>query len=428
MDSRQLEAFKRLTLTALLVALFVYVLKLASLLEAVELRWIDLMAYVDRPTLREPVTVVGITDEDFHSPRFFKGISPLEPAMLARLLERVGEHRPRAIVLDVAIHPAPWESEDRVAGRAQLYRTLLHLAEDEHVPMVLVRAPEAEPDTAQMPVEVRQPWQRLIGSRRIRWADPTLWSSEGMVRSVARWERHETNPSERPSVPGATIDVLDLEPAHHSPSWYIEEEHPMEPWHIRFSGRFVEDTVAVSPIRVSAGMLLDAPLVPGQHPLLRDRIALVGGLYQEGRDQHLTPVGEMAGVYVWGEAIASWMRHDALREPPAWITLLLECLVGVLSGLLLLRFGPGFGLLWSLLAILPLTIVFSMLTFGDRVLFVNFLPSFFAVYVHYQVELHLVIHELRHHLRSRTRLVRRLQRRVRRLERELEYDTEDDLE
>ena len=40
-------------------------------------------------------------------------------------------------------------------------------------------------------------------------------------------------------------------------------------------------------------------------------------------------------------------------------------------------------------------VVFSLLTFGDRVLFVNFLPSFLAVYLHYQIEVHWMIRKLK---------------------------------
>ncbi len=413
-DAHQVAAFKRLTLTALSVALFVYLLKMASLLEGVEMRWLDFLAYLDRPAFREPVTVVGITEEDFHSPQLFRGIAPLDPAVLSRILERVAAHRPRAVLVDIQIHPAPWETPERVSGRMQLYATLHRIAHEAHVPVILARDPDAEPELKDLPDSLARAWAALVNDHEIHWSDPLLWTSEGVVRSASRWTMLDGHVSERPSLLGSTIQALDLKPRE-EPAWYIEEEHPHEPWQIRFSGHFIEDTTAVSPTRLSAGVLLSSSFVPGQRNLLTDRIALVGGLYPEGRDTHLTPVGEMAGVYVWAEAIASWIRHDALREPPEWIALLLECIVGVLTGLLLLRYGPGFGLLWSLLAIVPLTIVFSMLTFGDRVLFLNFLPSFFAVYVHYQVELHLVIRELRHHALDQTREVKRLRRRLNRL-------------
>ena len=69
-----------------------------------------------------------------------------------------------------------------------------------------------------------------------------------------------------------------------------------------------------------------------------------------------------------------------------------------LAGLLLVRLGPAFGLISSLLIVGPLTVVFSLVTFGDRVLFVNFLPSFVGVYFHYQIEVHWELRHLRKRL------------------------------
>ncbi len=414
-DPRQILVLQRLTLTALLVSLLVYLLKLGHVLEGFETRWLDVMAYVDRPTLKQPVTVVGISDADYYDPALFAGSSPLDPDALSRILDRIGEHRPRAVVVDVQLHPAPFEPVNRIQGRMRLYRSLRRLAEDQHIPVVIVRVPESEGDPHAVPDSLGAAWRALSSCPNLAWADPILWSHDGVVRSVSRWIESESGTHDYPSVLGAIIRALDLQ-SHHEPTWFLEEEHPHEPWSIRFTGRFLEDTTAVSPIRVNAGVLLETPLRPGQRALLTDRIVLLGGLYGEGRDTHLTPVGEMAGVFIWAEAIASWMRRDSLREPPEWITLVLECLVGVLTGLLLLRFGPGFGLLWSLFAILPLSILFSLFTFGDRVLFVNFLPSFIGVYIHYQVELHLIIRELRHHLRERTGQLHLLQNRLEQLE------------
>jgi hypothetical protein len=106
---------------------------------------------------------------------------------------------------------------------------------------------------------------------------------------------------------------------------------------------------------------------------------------------------------MWAEAIASWIRHDALREPLTSINFALEFLIGVAVDLLLVRFGPALGLLCSILIVGPLTVVFSLLTFGDRVLFVNFMPSFIGVYLHYQVEVHREIRDLKRQLRWRER-------------------------
>ena len=89
-EPRQVEVFKRLTLTALSVSLLVYVLKLAHVFEGFETRWLDVMAFVDRPSFRQPISVVGISDADYYDPNQFAGTSPLDPEILGRLLEQIG--------------------------------------------------------------------------------------------------------------------------------------------------------------------------------------------------------------------------------------------------------------------------------------------------------------------------------------------------
>ena len=133
-----------------MVTFVVFGLRLMHLLHGFETRWLDLMAYVDRPEFRAPVTVVAITDADYRAPAVFGGMSPLHPEPLARLLRGVVEHRPRGVVLDVQIHPGVAETPGRVAGRLALYRTLDSLARDGRVPLVLVREPGSEMGPAEV--------------------------------------------------------------------------------------------------------------------------------------------------------------------------------------------------------------------------------------------------------------------------------------
>jgi CHASE2 domain-containing sensor protein len=412
---RSFEAWKRTIVTAGLVTLAVFGLRLTHALHGFETRWMDLMAYVDRPEFRAPVTVVAITDADYRSPVFFRGMSPLHPEPLARLLRTVAAHRPRGIVLDVQIHPGVAETPDRVAGRLALYRTLDSLGRDGRMPLVLVREPQSEVAPAEAAGTLQREWGLLTTHPGLHWADPGIaWTGE-VARALPPY-REERNPGERlPTVLGAAVEAFGLPPHRSAPFWAVVEERPTEPWHIRYTGRFLDDTSSVSPVRVTASSVLSSPVVPGQVSLLTDRIVLIGGTYLEGRDFHGTPLGEMPGVYVWAEALASWIRNDALREPPANIALPLEFLIGVLAGWLLLRFGPGWGLLYSVSVVLPLTVLFSLLTFGDRVLFVNFLPAFVAVYTHYQIELHLEIGRRRRELHEAGETVKRLRQRLRSL-------------
>ncbi len=148
---------------------------------------------------------------------------------------------------------------------------------------------------------------------------------------------------------------------------------------------------SITPHHVDAGSLLAGPAVSGTRSLLAGKIVLVGGTFRAGRDTLPTVIGDMAGVYVWAEAIASWMRQDALREPVEAIALMLEFLIGVVTGYLLVRFRSFVGLVLSFVIVSPLMVISSLLTFGDRVLFVNFLPSYIAVYLHYQIEVHRAV-------------------------------------
>lgn len=386
------EAWKRTVITAGLVSLAVFFLRHAGFLEVFEMRWLDLMAMVDRPALRAPVMVVAIDDRSYHDPSEFGGLSPLDPAVLERLARAVAVHRPRGVVLDVQIHPDAHETPARTAGRLALFHTLDSLANTGPTRWVLVRDLESESVVGAMPDTVARAWEWLTTDAAIAWADPGIERPAGIARGIARYHEEPGTGVSRATVLGAAVEAFSLVPQSSSPRWE-KDERPLEPWRIRFTRRFADDTASISPVRLSASAVLSTPSEPGRRSLLTDKIVVVGGTYREGRDDYLTPVGSMPGVCFWGEAIASWIRQDALHEAPPTVALLIEFLIGVLTGYLLLRFGPGLGLVSSVGVVLPLMLVCSWLAFGDRRLFVNFLPAFVGVYLHYQIELHV---ELRH--------------------------------
>ena len=399
---RNIERWERLIITSFLVTLAVYGARSLHLLEGAETWWLDLLANTDRPRFDAPIAVVAITDADYYDPSLFGGLSPLHPGTLAHLIERVLEHRPRGVVLDIQIHPPAHETADRARARLRLYQMLDSLSSSGSPPIVLVRDLEAERIEAGPDDSVSFGWKNLTSNRRLFWGDPRLERWRGNVRAVpCQSLPGDEGLSSTPTVLGATIKALELKPHRCIPWWVAQEKHPNSLWRIRFTGFFVDDTTGVTTHRTNAGALVSAPPVEGQRSLLSDRIVLIGGTYHAGRDLHPTPVGKMAGVYIWAEALASWIRHDALREPREPIVFALEFLIGVFAGFFLIRFGPALGLLFDLLIVGPLTILSSLLTFGDRILFVSFLPSFVGVYLHYQLELHHEIKLLRGELRRK---------------------------
>lgn len=398
-QEQSIEVWGRLILTSFFVTLVVCALHAGHLLDGIETRWLDLMANVDRPDFDAPITVVAITDADYYDPTLFGGMSPLHPDALARILQRVLDHHPSGVILDVQIHPAAHEAVDRARARQRLYHMLDSTSVAGGPPIVLVRDADAEEVERPRDETMRAAWYSLTSNPNLTWADPMIGRLGGRVRALPR--QHAAGHGGAPTLPtvlGAAINAFALVPQRHTPWWIADEEYSTSLWRVRFTGHFLEDTVAVTPHRTDVRALLSTPAVEGQRSLLANRIVLVGGAYRAGRDLQSTAVGNMAGVYVWAEAIASWNRHDALREPRAPITFALEFMIGVVAGLFLVRFGPAFGLLYSLLIVGPLTVVFSLLSFGNRVLFVNFLPSFVGVYLHYQIEVHQEIRHMRRKL------------------------------
>ncbi len=394
----KIYVFRRLILTSFLVTLAVFGARKAHLLDGVENRWLDLMANADRPSFDVPIVVVGISDKDYYDPSLFGGTSPLEPGALGRMVSTVLAHKPRGVVLDVLIHPSPGESPQRSIARENLYRLLLDASE--FLPIVVVRDPASEALERRIEEPGWRTFDALTKNPHLTCASAGVRRSRGYVRAIPlRYQDDDPAVGNLPTVLGATVTAMGLE-SEHSSSWLFRrhENDPVKPRRIRFSKCFLEAGSSVDPHYVDSASLLSQAAIPGARSLLRDQIVLVGGTFHAGRDVLPTVVGDMAGVYVWAEAIASWIRGDALREPLELISFLLEFFIGVLAGYLLVRLGPFFGFVSSLAVVGPLTIFFSLLTFGDRVQFVNFLPSFLGVYLHYQyyqIEVHSEIRRLK---------------------------------
>ena len=394
------KKWERMLVTALLVTVLVFVIRNAGLLQPAESFWLDRMAYADRPEFNAPIVVVAITEQDFYDPELFRGTSPLDPEAVARILERVTEHRPRGVVLDLLIHPAPAESPERAAARSRLYQSLEETAG--RFPIILVRDLAAEKRERRADDPNWLAFDRITASPRLVWACPAIQLSGRSVREVPlRYGDQGAMALGLPTVLGAAVDAFGLHARHATPWWaHHEKSDETTPRRIRFSGHFIEHESLVTQHYVSTRLILSRPAAEGSRSLLTDRIVLGGGTFRAGRDTLPTVVGSMAGVCVWAEAVASWIRDDTLREPMLIFGSALEFLVGVLAASLLVSLGPALGLLASILILIPLTIFFSMLTFGQGILFVNFLPSFAGVYLHYQIEVHWEIHNLKRKIRD----------------------------
>ena len=141
-----------------------------------------------------------------------------------------------------------------------------------------------------------------------------------------------------------------------------------------------------------------------QRQLLKDRIVLLGGTYRSARDKYATPFGDMYGVEVLGNILASEMTNATVKEAGLAMFIIADLLLGF--GMITIAYYlPRF---WSLPATFfgapIIAMALNMLLFVGWRYYLSFMPVVVGVIVHSVVE---HVHEHRHLLREHTRLQER---------------------
>ncbi len=98
---------------------------------------------------------------------------------------------------------------------------------------------------------------------------------------------------------------------------------------------------------------------------LKNRIVVIGGSYGEGRDLHLTPLGEMPGALIIINAIHTLLEYGEIKPLSAGIKILTYLGLIVLMSFVLARFGYGLGSiilgLFVLFVLMPFSILLALL-------------------------------------------------------------------
>jgi CHASE2 domain-containing sensor protein len=379
--------------TSAAVAAFVTALHHTGYFDALEARWVDAMGRLFQPNPSGQVVFVAITDDDFSRADLFASTSPLHPATLNRLIERIASHRPALVAVDLQLQPAPHESGDRLTGRLQLYETLLHLARQEAPEWVLVQPEPWQLDARGVDPQVQMAWERLLNvgtgaEGRPHWASAEMRAERGLIRHMALDLGGRGSGEAIPTILGAIVKTRPG--ATRAPPNPSRDEH--KALLIRYSGGFLLDRASLT--AVPAGALLDAPAPTGQ-TVLHGKIVILGGTHRASRDFFWTPFGEMPAAAIWAEAADTWVRGDEPGALPWPLAFFIETLIGLGGGLLMLRFHPILGYGLAVLVLAPVTLFFSWLSFAIGFVFVNCLPSFFAVQLHQRVEVWRENRELR---------------------------------
>lgn len=304
------------------------------------------------------IIIIAITDEDYTNKELFEGKSPLKQEKVQELIEAIITGKPKAIGVD--IDTSSWQQSQMI----QL---------PESPPIVWQRDAEQDEDVY-IPLEV-------LGGIK---PEPSHWGIAWMPvdpdKIIRRYRRlYNTYKGFAPSFPLAVARVAGNVPVNENELSAIKETE----WSLDFLGppdRFVcisasEILKAYSDMKARKGQDRSSP---NKLDKLNNRIVLIGGFYEAGRDIHDTPLGQWAGVELMAQAIETEMKRGHPLPNELWVILL-----GIAGsfGLVFLdhRVGWKWGLPISLLAIVVLAPLFSYLTTSTPAHWVYFIPIMAAV-------------------------------------------------
>jgi hypothetical protein len=289
------------------------------------------------PKRNTSVVVVDIDDNDYR--QMFGGVSPLKSETLRDLVSTIVKAEPKAIVIDIVTDPEVWcEIRDR---DTQLPK----------VPIMWAYRPNQPEGTSPLPAE---------GSLD-SWGVPQWPTSGPVVRQYYRRVPCEDQSckslpacKENNSCPSLAWDAWPL----------VKKNHPdLKPSSEELTIRFVRDqnSIRASEIPELAKSPIWSKPKEGdeQRSVLYGKTVILGGTYA---DQHETPLGRMAGVWIWANILETEMEGGGYRSPPWFVLLFLGLLESVL---LIWLFRDGFkrGLLVSTIVLPFISVGLSFLVY-----------------------------------------------------------------
>ena len=111
---------------------------------------------------------------------------------------------------------------------------------------------------------------------------------------------------------------------------------------------------------------------------LKDKIVVIGTSSQDKEGWYPTPIGDMAGMYIIGNAINLMLGNWQIRDAPVWVTLLLELFILLSATYMFAHFRPtGVRIVtvaMGFVLIIPITYYFYMahgIFINSALLFIN---------------------------------------------------------
>ncbi len=304
---------------------------------------LDRFIRLDPPRQEDQIVLIDITEEDYST--IFGRRRPLDPATVVELVRAA--HLAGAKVIAVDINTADWPQESE---------KLLALRVPSEAAVVWARGFYVDRRSGKAHRRLDRLLGGVPGSNGECYGIPALEQGGGIVRyfySGLKFEMWEPSFVEQIIYRSANRSCLE------------HQERDEELRIIDFSAQ----------IRIeSASTLLEQSKQKdwGRRPEYADKILILGGSFHSGSDTSLTPVGEMSGLEIAGQALSSVIRSKARKELGKVSSVMIDAGIG------LVLFIVGF---WTRLTQFILAIVIVVLggflclyAFRQYYLFVGYIP------------------------------------------------------
>ncbi|HSE15601.1 MAG TPA: CHASE2 domain-containing protein [Pyrinomonadaceae bacterium] len=325
----------------LLMLLFVFVFNRVGLLAKLETTVLDTLMRIDAPTQKSAVVIININQQDFTD--FFKGQSrPLNPLRLQELITAVAKGNPCVIGVDIDTSFPQFTAKDFVLSGN--WSNVVWVRETEEVPRSIDEAP--------VPLDVLGGRPDFKGNSGLALLieDPS-----GVIRRYKRL--FETDGGPLPSFPWAVFQQSRKCPGIVFPKFPAKVDS--SPLLINYSRpESVERKILAASHVIQSAQDDDWP----NNTLINGKIVLIGGTYL-GEDLHSTPLGEMSGVELNANVIETEMRGGGIKSPGFLLLALLSLFDGLLVIALFHIFPWPRAMLFSVPAILLLSLLCSWLTY-----------------------------------------------------------------
>ena len=365
------------------------------------------------------IALLFITKKEYK--QGFNNTSPLSRERLAKIIETLVKHHPKAIAVDIDL-------SDSGEGYDALKKSL-RSAEDNHIPVIVPSILKPKIKIAAMAKDNERPTPYLSGiyeknkNGYILYKGPTALDDELRVMSnvmhggsVSTKDRdgvfrhgaafyhtgsgNDIEPSFPLSIAAASqgIDQKLLEKSLKEKTWngiLREGSIKIKPGssnkeikiHYGKNGKFTPNFLGnyvYFPYDIDVDRLLktnQSGTRPDARTIFRDKIVIVGGVYDHN-DFYRTPVGKMSGMEVIANMVQSILDHNMITHLNYLCAFIVEVLLGALTALIFILMSPVVALLFCFVTLIPATILLSLKIFDASYYWIDFMPTIFGVMIH----------------------------------------------